>query len=94
MRSSTSKEQFVNYSSHICEFILNLMVSIRNNEEEHGISSTQMTLAMYYKALFPYEKFLIELNFFDDEEYKEIFYYSEAASIRYPYPCTCKFCAN
>lgn len=94
IKSKLPKEKFIKDAYHTCEFVLNLMLFLKENEEVGNEDAIAKTFSLYFSCLVPYEKFLIELKFFGNEAYEEIFYYAEKLSKLYPYACNCKFCSN
>lgn len=94
MAKKVSKEKLLNDAYHLCEFMLIMMNSIRDNEHEFDEREIGRVLSLYYAAIKPFEDFLLQCKLLENEDYEEIFNYAEGVSKKYSIQCPCSKCGN
>lgn len=94
MAKKVLKDKLVKDAHHLCEFLLIVMIAIRDNEHEFSDQEIGSTLSLYYTALKPFEDFLIQSRLIENDDYGEIFNYAENMFLRYETHCPCSQCSN
>lgn len=92
MKKRVSKENMDKMLSHVCHVLLTTMCAFQEYESDD--EDTHTNIGVYYSFLRPLESYLIEKNFFDSNEYRDIFDKGEMYARTSPLQCSCSICVH
>lgn len=87
-----SKEKMDKMLSHVSHVLLMTMCAFEEYDDD--TEETRTNIGLYYSFLRPLESYLIQKDFFDIPEYKEIFGKGELYARAAPLHCSCQVCAH